>query len=261
MSNPIPTDVVDRFDRSRFGVLDGDQGDESTPTTTVVSAAQVSVVIPTLNEAKNLPYVFGRLPDGIHEVIVVDGHSSDNTVEVARRARPDVVVVEQTGKGKGNALACGFWAATGDIIVMLDADGSTDPAEIPRFVGALLAGADVAKGSRFSMGGGSEDITPIRRLGNSVLSGIVNTLWRVKYSDLCYGYNAFWSRCLPQVSPDCNGFEVETLMNIRAARSGLAIHEVPSFERERRHGSSNLNAYRDGVRVLRTIAAERLRPH
>ena len=137
---------------------------------------------------------------------------------------------------------------------------STDPGEIPRFVAALLSGADYAKGSRFLTGGGSSDITAIRRLGNWALSSAVNKLWGVNYSDLCYGYNAFWRRCLPFVAPDCNGFEVETLMNIRAARANLTIHEVPSFEYERQFGCSNLSAHRDGVRVLRTIVAERIRP-
>ena len=224
------------------------------------STARVSVVIPTLNEAANLPYVMARLPSNLHEIIVVDGHSTDDTIAVARRCRPNVVIIEQTGRGKGNALMCGFWATTGDIVVMLDADGSTDPAEIPRFVAALLTGADFAKGSRFLIGGGTSDMTRVRRLGNRALSVVVNRLWGVNYSDLCYGYNAFWRRCLPFVAPDCNGFEVETLMNIRAARAGFVIHEVPSYEHERRHGTSNLHAYRDGVRVLRTIVAERLRP-
>jgi glycosyltransferase involved in cell wall biosynthesis len=122
-----------------------------------------------------------------------------------------LVAIKQTGKGKGNALACGFWAATGDIIVMLDADGSTDPAEIPRFVAALLVGADFATGSRFIAGGGSADITTMRRIGNWGLAKVVNSLWGGQYSDLCYGYNAFWRRCLPFVTPDCEGFEVETL--------------------------------------------------
>jgi glycosyltransferase involved in cell wall biosynthesis len=226
----------------------------------IISAVRVSVVIPTLNEAENLPHVFERLPRGLHELIIVDGRSSDDTLQVAIDLWPDVVAITQTGKGKGNALSCGFWAATGDVIVMLDADGSTDPQEIPRFVATLLTGADIAKGSRFLTGGGSSDITPTRRLGNWALSSVVNKLWKVRYSDLCYGYNAFWRRCLPQIAPDCNGFEVETLMNIRAARSGLKVHEVPSFEYQRRHGSSNLSACRDGIRVARTIAAERLRP-
>lgn len=93
-----------------------------------------------------------------------------------------------------------------------------------------------------------------------MLGAMVNSFWNVNYSDLCYGYNAFWRRCLPVIASDCNGFEVETLINIRAARANLAIHEVPSYERQRRSGASNLHAWRDGLRVVRTIAAERLRP-
>jgi len=234
--------------------------DLQSPPDPVLSSVHISVVIPTLNEADNLPHVFERIPREVDEVILVDGHSTDGTVEVARRLRPGLVVVQQSGKGKGNALACGFWAATGDVIVMLDADGSTDPLEIPRFVAALLAGADFAKGSRFIAGGGSADITTMRRVGNWALAKLVNGFWGGQYSDLCYGYNAFWRRNLPFITPDCEGFEVETLINIRAARAGLRIFEVPSFEYDRGHGTSNLNARRDGIRVLRTIASERLRP-
>lgn len=219
----------------------------------------VSVIIPTLNEAQNLPHVFSELPHGLHEVIVVDGFSVDGTTTVARQLREDVKIVHQTQAGKGDALRCGFEVATGDVLVMLDADGSADPAEIPRFVAALLAGADFAKGSRFCEGGGSADITRIRSAGNRMLSGIVNVLFRTSYSDLCYGYNAFWRHCLPAMSVDCPGFEVETLINIRVARAGLVVSEVASFERARIHGQSNLKTFRDGWRVLRTIGRERLR--
>jgi glycosyltransferase involved in cell wall biosynthesis len=229
----------------------------------------VSVIIPALNEARNLPHVLGRLPEGIDEVILVDGRSTDDTVAVARRLRPDVRVVEQTRKGKGNALACGFDAATGDIIVMIDADGSTDPAEIPRFVDALVAGSDFAKGSRFIAGGGSDDITPVRRLGNWFLNALVNVAYRTSYTDLCYGYNAFWRHCLADMRLDAgdraepgdmqwgDGFEIETIINVRVARVGLRIAEVPSFEQPRLHGDSNLSAVRDGLRVLRCIVSER----
>ena len=191
-------------------------------------------------------------------MIVVDGHSTDDTVAVARRLRPDARIVMQTGRGKGNALAAGFAACTGDIIVMLDADGSTDAAEIPRFVAALCNGADFVKGSRFAQGGASSDITLIRRLGNRALNALVNVLYGTSYTDLCYGYNAFWARCLPYMRVDCDGFEVETLINIRIAKAGLVIHEVPSYERDRINGRSNLHAVRDGMRVLRTIALERI---
>ena len=226
---------------------------------TAAHAPRVSVVIPTLNEVQNLPHVFAKLPRDLHEVIVVDGFSTDGTPDVARELLPDVKVLSQERPGKGDALRLGFEAATGEVIVMLDADGSADPAEIPAFVAALVSGADFAKGTRFGPGGGSEDITGLRRAGNHGLSLLVNVLFRARYSDLCYGYNAFWRHCLPAMNVDCRGFEVETLINIRIARAGLNVREVPSFERSRIHGESNLRTFRDGGRVLRTILRERLR--
>jgi glycosyltransferase involved in cell wall biosynthesis len=216
----------------------------------------ISVVIPALNEAKNLPHVLGSLPSFISEVVLVDGSSTDGTVEVARAHYPDIQIVGQTRKGKGNALACGFQSARGDIIVMLDADGSADPSEIADFVHALKGGADFAKGSRFLAGGGSSDLTQLRRFGNACLVGLVNALYGTRYSDLCYGYNAFWADCLRYLDVDCDGFEVETLLNIRAAKAGLCVTEVPSFERDRIFGESNLRAIRDGLRILRTILRE-----
>jgi nucleoside-diphosphate-sugar epimerase len=219
---------------------------------------RLSVVIPTTNESSNLPHVLVEIPDDVHEVILVDGHSSDLTVEVARALRPDVQVIHQNGMGKGSALMQGFAIARGDIVVMLDADGSTSPKEIPRFVDALRAGADFAKGSRFLPGGGSADITTLRRIGNRALTRLVNALFGTRYTDLCYGYNAFWRHCLPLLQVDCNGFEVETLINIRSARNGLTVVEVPSYESTRLHGTSGLRVIRDGWRVLRTIVHERL---
>jgi glycosyltransferase involved in cell wall biosynthesis len=230
----------------------------------------VSVVIPTLNEERNLPHVFAKLPAEITEVIVVDGGSVDRTVAVARELRPDVVVVQQTRTGKGNALACGFAACTSDIIVMIDADGSTDPGEIPAFVAQLVAGADFVKGSRFDAGGHSHDITPLRKLGNDGLNLVVNVLFGTRFTDLCYGYNAFWRRVVPSLQlPEPSlpqpadgsklwgdGFEIETMINIRAAADGLKVGEVGSIEHARIHGQSNLNTFRDGFRVLRTIFSE-----
>lgn len=230
----------------------------------------VSVIIPALNEAPNLPHVFARLPEEVHEIILVDGRSVDGTPDVARELRPDVRIVTQNRNGKGNALACGFAAATGDIIAMIDADGSTDPMEIPRFVQALVDGADFAKGTRFTNGGGSSDITTLRSAGNKVLCGTFNLLYRTRYSDLCYGFNVFWRRhvdtfrldATSAAAPDGaplwgDGFEIETLLSIRASTAGLAIAEVGSFEHPRIHGASNLSTFRDGYRVLRTIVTER----
>jgi glycosyltransferase involved in cell wall biosynthesis len=221
----------------------------------------VSVVIPTLNEAKNLPYAMWRLPDCVTEVIVVDGRSSDDTALAAALIRPDVKVVMEPMKGKGAALKRGFKEATGDIIVMLDADGSADGGEIERFVAVLMAGADFAKGSRFLPGGGSADLTRLRSLGNQALKGIVNMVCQTRFTDLCYGYNAFWRDCLQFIEIDVAGFEIETRLMMMVATAGLAMVEVPSWEYSRVHGASNLHAVRDGLRVLRTIAASALEVH
>jgi glycosyltransferase involved in cell wall biosynthesis len=221
------------------------------------SLARVSVVIPTLNEAGNIASALATIPDDVHEIILVDGGLVDATVDIAFAARPGIRVLYQSGRGKGDALVCGFAACRGDIIVTLDADGSTDGSEIPRFVEALLAGADYAKGSRFTEGGGSSDITSARRIGNRFLCGVVNRLFGTRYSDLCYGFNAFWKRALGVLHADCDGFEIEALLNVRAAKGRLVVIEVPSFERQRGTGESKLHPIGDGIRVLRTIVRER----
>ena len=219
---------------------------------------KVSVVVPARNEAQNLVHVLPYIPPSVYEVILVDGHSTDDTIAVAQQLLPTLKVIHQTGRGKGDALRLGFAACSGDIIVMLDADGSADPREIPRFVEVLVNGSDFAKGSRNIQGGGSHDLTRLRRLGNFGLRTLVNMLFGTKFSDLCYGYNAFWNYCLDRVEIDCDGFEVETLLNIRMHKANFKIVEVPSFEKPRVYGLSNLNTFHDGWRILQTILKERL---
>ena len=245
---------------------------EQAPVPTRPADPRISIVVPALNEAQNLREVLPALPS-VHEVILVDGGSVDGTVEAAREALEGVIVLTQMRRGKGNALAAGFAKVTGDVVVMFDADGSADPAEIPRFVEALAQGADFAKGSRFRAGGGSGDITPVRRAGNRFLHTWMNLSFRTRFTDLCYGYNAFWADLLPLLDlPDHelvppggtgmlwgDGFEIETLINCRVAGAGLSITEVPSVERPRLHGESNLRAFSDGLRVLRTLRTERSR--
>ena len=227
---------------------------------TVWQGFKVSVVIPALNEAESLPYVMPLIPEQVDEVIVVDGASTDGTIEVAKSLRPDVRIVFQESRGKGAALRAGFEAATGDIVVHLDADGSTDPREIPAFVETLLAGADYAKGTRFGRGGMSDDITPLRRLGNWSFVAIANVLYGSAFTDITYGYNAVWRRHHTLLAPEINGWAHEIIANIRAHRRGLKVVEVASIEAPRVAGEAKLQTFSAGWTILKAIVGERFRP-
>lgn len=219
---------------------------------------RVTLVIPAMNEENNIAWVLRRVPSRVAEIILVDGHSTDSTVSLAREARPDIVIVQQRGAGKGAALRTGFEVATGDVIVMMDSDGSMDPSEIMNFVTAVEQGYEFVKGSRCVLGGCSADLTAVRRLGNRALTAAVNLLFLVPFSDLCYGFVAFRRDRLESLALTAQGFEFETEIAIHAIKAGLRIAEVPSVESPRRYGTSNLRAFRDGQRVLRTIARERM---
>lgn len=213
----------------------------------------VSLVIPVRNEARNIAWVLDQIADDVHEIIVVDGASTDATVTTALSRRPDIRVIPQEGVGKGSALRTGFLAATGDIVVMMDADGSMAPQEIRHYIHFLANGYDFAKGSRFIGGGGSLDITHFRRMGNRFLLAVFNGLYDTELTDLCYGFCAFHRRYLEHLALSATGFEIEAEMVVRAVQAGLRIVEVPSLEMPRRAGQSNLHAVRDGIRVLSTV--------
>ncbi|MFI6844063.1 glycosyltransferase family 2 protein [Kitasatospora sp. NBC_00085] len=223
----------------------------------VASKHGVTLVVPAQNEARNIPWVFEQIPRCVDEVILVDGSSSDATVPMARHCLPTVRSVEQSGPGKGNALRTGFAAATGEYIVMMDADGSMWPGEIPHFLHFLDHGFDLVKGSRCIAGGGSLDFTRVRSLGNRALLAVVNRLYDASLTDLCYGYCAFRRSFLDALDLRSTGFEIEAEMIAHALRSGLRIAEVPSLELPRRSGRSHLHAISDGRRVLRTLISER----
>ncbi len=176
------------------------------------TAPSVSLVIPVKNEARNIGWVLERIADDVDEVILVDGKSTDATLVTAQRCRPDVKVVAQDGVGKGSALRTGFLAASGDIIVMMDADGSMTPDEITHYVHFLANGYDFVKGSRFIAGGGSLDITRFRRIGNRFLLGVFNALYGAELTDLCYGFCAFHRRYLDVLALSATGFEIEAEM-------------------------------------------------
>ncbi len=272
--------------RARVAELDRTGGSDVLVTTKLSAPTfpTVSLVIPYLDEEQNLALVLDGLPTSLSEVILVDGQSRDRSTEVAREHRPDAVFIDQHSPGKGAGSIAGLLAATGDIVVLMDADFSMIPTDIYRFVSKLVAGADVVHGSRNLPGGGSSDFTRARAAGNTALTRIANLFFGVRWSDLTYGYVAMWRDVITSTHLDGlidgpaypfyvpedgsrnrpkaygHGFEVEVLILCRAARAGFIVEEVPSFERKRRQGTSSLNAFRDGVRVAKALARERVTP-
>lgn len=218
----------------------------------------VSLIIPAKNEAANLPHILPVVPGWVAEVILVDGSSTDATVPVAKQLMPAIRIINQPGKGKGDAMLAGCRAARGDIVAFIDADGSMNPVELHSFVGQLVAGADLVKGSRFNQGAGTKDMEWFRRFGNSGLTLLTRLLFGGRFTDLCYGYFAVWRNTFESLAPEAEGFEIEAAVFAKALRNGLLITEVPSFEARRVHGVSNLRTFPDGWRVLKTLIRERI---
>ncbi len=216
----------------------------------------VSLVIPTLNEESNIKEVFPYIPGFIDEVVVVDGNSTDRTRDEILKYRKDAKIIVEKPRGKGAAMRTGFENATGDIVIIMDADGSHNPKEIPGLLEPVLDGYDVSNGSRMMPGGGSADITPFRRFGNRLFVTMVNMMYGSSYTDLCYGYRAFKKEALEKIYCQSKGFEIETEQSIRMKKVGLKVKEVPSFEARRKNGDSNLNSFRDGWRIFNTILKE-----
>lgn len=217
----------------------------------------VTVIIPTLNEEHSIAEVLQGLKQmGYHKILVVDGNSKDRTIEAAKDH--GAIVVLQNSRGKGAALRQAFDHADGDAIVMMDADGSMNPKEVPRLVEALDSGADLVKGSRFLPYGYSEDMNVIRRIGNQFFLSLVNRIWSTNYTDLCYGLAAFKKDTINKLRPHLKSinFEIETEVFIKAKKLRLKVVEIPSIEFRRRHGKSNLNIFKDGFRILKTIIEE-----
>ena len=218
----------------------------------------VTALICTLNEEGSLPHVLPRVPDWVDEVLLVDGHSTDNTVAVAKELRPDIRVLYQPGRGKGDALRYGIREANTAIIVTLDADGTTDPKDMPRFVEPLLNGCDFVKGSRFRLGLPANK--PRHRIvGNWIIAIAFDLLFFRTYTDLCSGYNAFWKKALATVDLSGGDFEDEPLVNVRVRKAGLKVKEVGHIDRGRVGGDSKAPSWRQGFGAIRTIVRERFR--
>ena len=215
-----------------------------------IGCPAVSVIICALNEEQNLQHVLPKIPVWVDEILLVDGHSTDATVQIAKDLCPRIRILYQTGKGKGDALKLGVNEARGEIVVTLDADGETPPEEIERFIKPLLEGNDFTKGSRLFKR------RPIRMpryrwFGNKVLAFTCNILYGTRFSDICSGYNAFWKKDF--LSLDLSqgkneiGCSMEQQMIVRAKKAGKKIKEVPINSDGRIAGKSVISSVKQSV--------------
>jgi glycosyltransferase involved in cell wall biosynthesis len=221
----------------------------------VASAVGVSVVIPCLNEAENIAECVLRAhnvlaANGLQgEVVVVDNGSEDGSGQIARFA--GARVIEESRRGYGRAYLAGFQEAVGEYIVMIDADLTYDFAEIPRFVQALEEGAELVMGNRLgSVQPGA--MSMLSRIGNPLLSGFLNLLYRTPVADAHCGMRAFRRDVLPRLDLQATGMELASEMVIRAAKIKLEMCELP-ISLHPRGGESKLSPFRDGWRHLRLM--------
>jgi glycosyltransferase involved in cell wall biosynthesis len=216
----------------------------------------VSVIMCALNEAENLAYVLPKIPRWVDEIIMVDGRSIDGTVEVAQKLRPNIRVLIQKGKGKGDALKYGFQQVTGEIIVTMDADGATDAEAINYFIQPLLNGYDMTKGSRLVHGRPTN--MPFHRwVGNKILSVTFNILYGTNYSDICSGYNAFRKPSLQCLHLTFDGFEMEQELIAKASKTHLKIIEVEHHDTGRLNSTSKVSGLKQGLKDWIVIVKER----
>lgn len=214
----------------------------------------VTVIICALNESPNLPHVLPEIPGWVDEILLVDGYSPDDTVEVAKKLRPDIKVIYQPGKGKGDALKHGFKNATGDIVVTMDADGSTNPNDLPVYIEALLDGYDFAKGSRFLSA--NPKMPLYHKFGNWVLTKTTNILFGTKYTDVCSGYNALRKEDFFKLNLQYDGFEMEQEMVVKAKKAGLKVIEIRQIDKGRIGNDSKVSSFKQGFRDFFIIIRE-----
>jgi glycosyltransferase involved in cell wall biosynthesis len=225
----------------------------------------VTLVVLTLNEIDGAGHVFPKLPlSSVDEVLVVDGGSTDGTIEFFRARGVQVIVQQQRGRGEAFRLAVQH--ARNEWLIFFSPDGNEDPADIARLVDGLAAGYDMVIASRFMAGARSEDDDNFpfasRRWGNLMFTWLVNVLFRgPRITDTINGYRAVTRTAFRRIDPDAQGYAIEFQMSMRALRLGLRVLEIPTQEGDRvGRGVSKLNAVPVGFKFLGLLLREWARP-
>ena len=222
------------------------------------SRIDISLIVPVRNEAENLPAVLPliRKIPGIFEVIIVDGHSRDESVSVAARILPNARVVVQNGRGKGNAITFGAMAAKGNYVGVLDSDGSQDPLELCSYINMVREGFDLVKGVRYMEGGKSFDETVFRKVLIIGAQKVANALWGTRFRDISYGMLLIKREKLLELDLQSRRHDVEWELMGAAHRAGFNIVEVPSIEQRRISGRSNVKIVYDGFLIAKVVFRE-----
>ncbi|MDP3990842.1 MAG: glycosyltransferase family 2 protein [Candidatus Nealsonbacteria bacterium] len=213
---------------------------------------KVSLVIPTRNEAKSLGRTIQEIPAGfVDEIIVSDGHSTDGTLETAKGLGCQAIT--QEGRGFGLGIISGIKHCTGDIIIIMDADGSQNPADIPRLIEKIKEGYDIGWGSRYVQKKKTADDTWLRYFGNQFFTFLTRILHGVKTADILYMFAAFKKEVFEKVSLRSPGFEFCIELPVKAHKAGFKFGEVPCVERKRLADETKVNDLLDGWKILSAI--------
>jgi glycosyltransferase involved in cell wall biosynthesis len=221
----------------------------------VSSRPTTTLLLPTLNEIEAVRVVVPQIDrTWVDEILVVDGGSTDGTVEFLRGL--GLTVCSQEKRGYGHAMAYGLRRATGDVVVEFTPDGNSVPADIPRIVAKINEGYDLVIGSRYLEGARSDDDDWLTALGNRLFTTAVNVLFGARYTDVLVGFRAYRRERALELGLDAPGLSWPCQSSIRFARAGLRVTEIPANEPERIGGERKMRPFRTGWEIVKLIARD-----
>jgi glycosyltransferase involved in cell wall biosynthesis len=218
---------------------------------------KISVIIPTYNEAGSIAKTIKEMPEGIIDEIVVVDLSTDGTFEIAQKL--GCKVFKQRGMGFGSAFREGVEHSSGDIVILMDADGSHNPKDIPKLIKRINEGYDCVLASRYTIESHSEDDTLLRSFGNWMITNLVNFLFRVNTTDSLFLYTALRRKAYNKLKLESDGFEYCIEFLVKAYTYKLKLSEVPSIERARFAGRTKVNDLKHGYILIKSIFVWRYR--